>query len=382
MKNREYLNMLLSTKKKEADLLSYINTVHPALLSIDYVLRLDAYLTWKNQEIDRVTQELDREFAQKCRALYLSLTEERCFLDESFFHATMRGRVSVLETFLQTLMGDEKLKLDSAQIQWRLDVSDKYNSVVVDARCESEDGRIFAIELPKGEEDECATRALFDGYAIGMSSLYWDQKYEDLRPTYVICPTDHDVFGTGEFIHWEKMLSFDPRFHTIFLNCSYAFDRINEKIEQATLLFKLEHEEIGKADREKVEQRIIELRGREADQAEKMKAETAKYGITEKTWRELLVYGHDFKTKDWHDIQRQDLAELMRLAKEPNAGEESLLSAELNKMLEEKHEETRREAQLEDWLEFARWLLANNIGADIISDVTWLPRDVVLKLTP
>ena len=113
-----------------------------------------------------------------------------------------------------------------------------------------------------------------------------------------------------------------------------------------------------------------------------MTAETDKYGITEKTWRDLLVYGHDFKTKNWRDIQRRDLAELMRLAKEPGAEGESLIDAELNKMLEEKHEETQREAQLEDWLEFARRLLANNIGADIISDVTWLPREVVLKLTP
>lgn len=175
MTNREYLNMLLSTNEKEVELVRRLNTAYRYFLSIDYIERLDAYLKWKNQEVDRVTQEVDREFAQKCLALYSSVTEERCFLDESFFHTAMRGRVSVLETFLQTLMGDERLKLDSAEIQWRLDVSDEYNSVVIDARCESEDGRIFAIELPKGEKEECAaSRALFDGYAIGMSSLHWD----------------------------------------------------------------------------------------------------------------------------------------------------------------------------------------------------------------
>ena len=383
MKNREYLKMLLSTNKKEMDLVSHLHTVHPFLLSIDYIERLNAYLKWKHQEVDRVIQEVDREFAQKCQALYLSVTEERCFLDESFFHTAMRGRVSVLETFLQTLMGDEKLKLDSAQIQWRLDVSDEYNSAVVDARCESEDGRIFAIELPKGEEDECAaSRALYDGYAIGMSSLQWDQKYESLRPTYVICMTDHDVPGTGEFIHWENMPSFDPRFHTIFLNCSYAFGRISEEIEQTTLLFKQEHGEIGRANWEKVEQRIIELKEREADQDKKMKAETDKYGITEKTWRELLVYGHDLRTKDWHDIQRSDLAELMKVAKEPIAEGVSLMNAVMLKMLEEDREETRRETRLEERQEIAKHLLADNVDVDKIVEYTGLPRDEVLKLTP
>ena len=59
MKNREYLKMLLSTNKKEMDLVSHLHTVHPFLLSIDYIERLNAYLKWKHQEVDRVIQEVE-----------------------------------------------------------------------------------------------------------------------------------------------------------------------------------------------------------------------------------------------------------------------------------------------------------------------------------
>ena len=120
------------------------------------------------------------------------------------------------------------------------------------------------------------------------------------------------------------------------------------------------------------------LKNHAADQDKKMKAETDKYGITEKTWRDLLVYGHDLRTKDWHDIQRSDLAELMKVAKEPIAEGVSLMNAVMLKMLEEDREETRRE----DWREFARKLLADNVDVDKIVKYTGLSRDEILKLTP
>ncbi len=113
-----------------------------------------------------------------------------------------------------------------------------------------------------------------------------------------------------------------------------------------------------------------------------MTAETDKYGITEKTWRDLLVYGHDLRTKDWHDIQRSDLAELMKVAKEPIAEGVSLMNAVMLKMLEEDREETRRETQLEKDREYAKKFLADNIDMNKIIEYTGLPRDEILKLTP
>lgn len=308
------------------------------------------------------------------------------FFDDIFYRTVMPEKTSVIETFLRTLMDDENLKLKSMQVQKNFDFPLPYHSIISDTYCESFDNRIFSIEIQNGKKDESSPRAIFDGHLIGFSSLLRGQNYTKLPPTYIIFLTDEDVPGTGEFIHWELMHGFDPRFQTIFLNCSYAFKRISEELELTDLLFKLEHEEMDTADREKMDKRVKVLKRRQEDQEKKMKAETDKYGITEKTWRELLVYGHDLRTTDWHDIQRQDLADLMKLAKEPIAEGVSLMNAVMLKMLEEDREETRRETrrqtQLEDWTEFAKRLLALKLDMDIIEKATGLPRDEVLKLTP
>ena len=300
------------------------------------------------------------------------------FFDDIFYRTVMPGKKSVIEAFLQILMGDENLKLEVMEVQKNFDFPLPYHSIVSDTYCESADKRIFSIEIQNGKKDESAPRAIFDGHVIGFSSLLRGNNYKNLPPTYIVFLTDEDVPGTGEFIHWELIHGFDPRFQTIFLNCAYAFRRISEEREQTDLLFKLEHEEIDKDDREKIDKRVNVLKDHAADQDKKMKAETDKYGITEKTWRDLLVYGHDLRTKDWHDIQRSDLAELMKVAKEPIAEGVSLMNAVMLKMLEEDREETR----LEKDREYAKKFMADNIDMDKIIKYTGLSRDEILKLTP
>ena len=321
--------------------------------------------------LDALRPELRKEIVDETEESAQKIT----FFDDLFYRFAMTGKIIIIQLFLRILLGEPKLTLTDMVLQKHFDFPHPYHSIVSDTYCESDDKRIFSIDLQNGKKDETAPRAIFYGHVIGFTSLRSGKNYKKLKPTYIIFLTDEDIPGTGEFIHWETMNTFDPRIHTIFVNCSYAFDRLKENIELDNLLSKVE-QEMDQNAKEAMEKRIEDLKSRKQDQDKKMRAEMDKYGISEGTWKEVLVFGHDLRCSDWKDMQRSDLAEIMRVAKEPIAEGVSAMNAVLWKKLEDTREETRREKDRE----FAKMLLKDGIDMQIINKYTGLSLNEIQDL--
>lgn len=222
---------------------------------------------------------MSEEKKQELKALVKRLN----VMDDTLFHKVAEDR-EVCEELLRVLLQDEKLVIISTTPQMYLrNVGNR--SVILDAYCEGADGKKYAVEMQKGDDDDHQKRVRYIGSNVDTRITEKGIDFKDIPEVYLIYLTKFDVFEKEKTIyHIDRTIQetgdvVDNGFHEIYINAE-----INDGSKIAQLMQYIRHTEGRNESFKKLSDRVQHLREKGDDaMCEAVEAYAKKYAAeTEK----------------------------------------------------------------------------------------------------
>jgi len=154
-----------------------------------------------------------------------------CLLDDNLMTLVFDRNIEATELLLDIILQRDDLKVLEAvgQREYKTPAAGG-RSIIIDIYAVDKDGKVYNIEVQRASAGADAHRARFHSSMIDTKMLKAQQKFKELRDSYVIFITANDVMGEGlSLYHVNRVVKetgadFGDGSHIIYVNGSYKDD--------------------------------------------------------------------------------------------------------------------------------------------------------------
>ena len=146
-------------------------------------------------------------------------------IDDDFMNIFFKGNIQGTELLLKIILERDDLTILDVKVQEEL-TNIMGRSVVLDIYASDKFGNKYDIEIQRADKGATPKRARFHSSIMDTNTLNKGESYDDIKETYVIFITEHDVLGMNEPIyHIERIIregnvQFEDGTHIIYVNAS------------------------------------------------------------------------------------------------------------------------------------------------------------------
>lgn len=147
-------------------------------------------------------------------------------MDDELMTRVFSDDIEATQFLLRILLHDDTLKVLKSHCQSELK-NIFGRSIKLDILAEDENHNLINVEIQKDSKGANPKRARFHAAMIDSHFLQKGEKFDDLKTTYIIFITEHDVWGKGHSIYTVNKtisgtnLPFEDYLHIIYVNGTY-----------------------------------------------------------------------------------------------------------------------------------------------------------------
>lgn len=220
-------------------------------------------------------------------------------MDDTFFHKVAEDP-KVCEEMLRVFLQDKELVLISSTPQMFLRNVGK-RSVILDAYCEGANGKKYAVEMQKADDDDHQKRVRYIGSNVDTRITEKGIEFKDIPDVYLIYLTKFDVFEKKMTVyHIDRTIQetgdvVDNGFHEIYINAE-----IDDGSETAQLMQYIRHTEGRNEAFKKLSDRVQHL---------KEKGDDAMCDLVEEYAKK---YAKQYAAEKTVEVEKQSVTELFK----------------------------------------------------------------------
>lgn len=176
---------------------------------------------------------------EEVKQRYRKTIEKFCLMDDIYMSVFYADSISLTEKLLRLLLENDKIKVIKCSAQYAIKNLQGHSSVL-DVFCQDGYGRFFNVEVQRENSGAIPQRARYYTGLIDGKHFQAGNDYHELKDTYVIFITEHDILGFDlPIYHIERVIKengadFNDGAHIIYVN--------GEKREAKTALGRLMHD--------------------------------------------------------------------------------------------------------------------------------------------
>jgi hypothetical protein len=144
-------------------------------------------------------------------------------LDNAFMHAFFDGNKEAAELVLQIILNRKDFRVDDVEVEKHLKNLHGHDSKF-DVHAQDDSGNRFDVEVQRDNSGANRRRARYHSAMLDSHMLKENQKYDELKDSYVIFITEHDALKTGDPLYKVERIilnnneHFDDGEHIIYVN--------------------------------------------------------------------------------------------------------------------------------------------------------------------
>lgn len=116
-------------------------------------------------------------------------------IDDALFRLAATDRAFCQEV-LRTILGDDKIKV--VRVEAQETITSLHREVTLDVLCEDEHGRLFNVEVQKGNREDDIKRCRFHAATVTAAKTPKGTNFKDVPNVTVIYLSDYDALGYGK----------------------------------------------------------------------------------------------------------------------------------------------------------------------------------------
>ena len=147
-------------------------------------------------------------------------------IDDIFFRACLKDNPKAAEAIIRVALNMPEAKVESVSIQDE-SAFPNYRNVRFDLKVRGTDGKLFDVEVQKGNDPDLPFRSRYYLSALTVQSLKSGQAFGEMPEAYVLFICEFDPFGKG-MPYYSYVLKneidetpHNDGGHIVYLNCSY-----------------------------------------------------------------------------------------------------------------------------------------------------------------
>ena len=165
--------------------------------------------------VDPETGQISREGIESLR-----------LIDDIFFRVCLKDNPKAAEAIIRVALNMPDAKVESVSIQDE-SAFPNYRNVRFDLKVRGVDGKLFDVEVQKGNDPDLPRRSRYYLSALTVQSLQPGQEFTEMPDAYVLFICEFDPFGRGmPYYHFafkdeNNEIPHNDGGHIVYLNCSY-----------------------------------------------------------------------------------------------------------------------------------------------------------------
>ena len=176
-----------------------------------------------------MTKNSSFPFDAEIRKILEKSIDNLCLLDDILFRACLKDNPKAAEAIIRVALEMPDAEVESLSIQDESAFPNNRN-VRFDLKVKGRDGKLFDVEVQKGNVNDLPFRSRFYFSALSVESLKPGDEFMNMPPVYVLFICEKDPFGKGkpyysyELADLSECEPLHDRGYIRFLNCTYRGD--------------------------------------------------------------------------------------------------------------------------------------------------------------